>query len=273
MERVELADFLIIAEIHTGIDAHRLVRMPRVVQLGEAALAAPFAGFGELELFPEIHQKAGVYASRIVRYHPLPDGNKRTAYDVMIEFLERNDLRFIHGDGGLDETAEAIERLAADDLSERDFIAWLLPASGTDGARAFGRAIQFGADSAPDRAGTWVDGPMSTSVPDSDSCALDMPRAREVVGSNPAGRVNRSSASRIAVSSASWASISTSRRLAIDSMRLAASSVAMTRAISSRLSPKRWACLIIRTSVTVCGGYCRCPEPLRAGGGSSPRRS
>jgi death-on-curing protein len=99
--------------------------MDRVVQLAESALAAPFAGFGEMELFPELHQKAGIYASRIVRYHPLPDGNKRTAYDVMVEFIERNDAKFLHGDGGLHETAEAIEMLAADYLSENDFIAWV----------------------------------------------------------------------------------------------------------------------------------------------------
>jgi hypothetical protein len=51
MRRIELADFLIIAEFHTGIDAHRLSRMTRVVQLADAALAAPFAGFGEVDLF------------------------------------------------------------------------------------------------------------------------------------------------------------------------------------------------------------------------------
>jgi prophage maintenance system killer protein len=60
-----------------------------------------------------------------VRYHALPDGSKRTAYAVMVEFVERNDATFVHGDGGLPETAEAIELLAADYLSERDFIAWV----------------------------------------------------------------------------------------------------------------------------------------------------
>jgi hypothetical protein len=43
----------------------------------------------------------------------------------MVEFVERNDATFVHGDGGLPETAEAIELLAADYLSERDFIAWV----------------------------------------------------------------------------------------------------------------------------------------------------
>jgi len=125
MRRIELGDFLIIAEIHTGISANQLARMPRVLQLAESALAAPFAGFGHVEFFPMFHEKAAVYASRIVSYHPLVDGNKRTGYDVMREFIERNGMEFIHGDGGLDETADAIEMLAAGYLSERDFIEWV----------------------------------------------------------------------------------------------------------------------------------------------------
>lgn len=74
MQRIELGDFLLIAEIHSRIDARQLARIPRVVSLAEAALAAPFAGFGDYEAFPALHEKAGVYCSRIATYHPLPDG-------------------------------------------------------------------------------------------------------------------------------------------------------------------------------------------------------
>ncbi len=124
MQRIELGDFLLIAEIHTGIAAPQLARMPRVVNLAASALAAPFAGFGDYEAFPALHEKAAVYCSRIVAYHPLPDGNKRTAYDAMREFLERNGLVFAHPPTGFDGTAEAIENLAAGILGEPDFIAW-----------------------------------------------------------------------------------------------------------------------------------------------------
>ncbi|MGO9791515.1 MAG: Fic family protein [Solirubrobacteraceae bacterium] len=113
MERIELGDFLLIAEAHTGIDAHQLTLMPRVPQLAESALAAPFAGFGDFEAYPALHQKAAIYCSRIVRYRPLPDGNKRTGYDVMREFIDRNNSTFTHPDGSLDATAQAIEDLAA----------------------------------------------------------------------------------------------------------------------------------------------------------------
>lgn len=85
MERVELGDLLLIAEIHTGIEAECLARMDRVVTLAQSALAAPFAGFGGVELFSTFEDKAAIYCARLVTYHPLPDGNKRAAYDVMIE--------------------------------------------------------------------------------------------------------------------------------------------------------------------------------------------
>ena len=125
MHRIELADFLLIAELHSGIDAHQLARMDRVVQLAESALAAPFAGYGDVELHPTFAGKAAIYASRILRYHPLPDGNKRTGYDVMVEFIERNDYRFEHPPGGLMETAEMVEKLAAELITEAEFAAWL----------------------------------------------------------------------------------------------------------------------------------------------------
>jgi len=102
MRRIELGDFLLIAEVHSGIDAHQLARMPRVVQLATAALAAPFAGFGDFEAYPSLGEKAAIYCSRLVSYHPLPDGNKRTGYDVMREFIDRNDATFFHPAGGLD---------------------------------------------------------------------------------------------------------------------------------------------------------------------------
>jgi death-on-curing protein len=127
MKRIELGDVLLIAEIHTGIDAKRLARMDRVVTLVQSALAAPFAGFGDVELFPTFEAKAAIYCARLVAYHPLPDGNKRTAYDVMIEFVERNGRTWTHPAVGLNETAEMIERLAGEPpvLSEEDFRAWV----------------------------------------------------------------------------------------------------------------------------------------------------
>jgi death on curing protein len=126
VHRIEIGDFLLIAEIHSRIDAGRLARIPRVMALAESALAAPFTGFGDYEAYPALHEKAAVYCARIATYHPLPDGNKRVAYDVMREFLDRNGAAFTHPPGGLDETAQAIEDLAANVLGEQELAAWVL---------------------------------------------------------------------------------------------------------------------------------------------------
>jgi death on curing protein len=125
VERIDLVDFLVIAEIHTGISASQLARISRTLALAESALAAPFAGLGDYELYPTLADKAAIDCSRIVRNHPLVDGNKRTAYDVMVEFIERNGATFTHPDGDLMATARVIEDLAADLLSEDDFRSWV----------------------------------------------------------------------------------------------------------------------------------------------------
>jgi hypothetical protein len=84
--------------------------MPRVLTLAQSALAAPFAGSGDLEIFATFEAKPPIHCSRIVRYRALPDGNKRTAYDVMIGFVERNGRTWQHGAGSL----AMVERIAGE---------------------------------------------------------------------------------------------------------------------------------------------------------------
>ena len=122
MDGLTIADFLLIAEAALDIDAERLAH---VADLGAAdsALAAPFAGWSDADLYPEPSVKAAVLCSRLVRNHPLPDGNKRVAYLAMREFLARNGYEWIRPDD--DETAEMVERLAASDISEEVFAAWV----------------------------------------------------------------------------------------------------------------------------------------------------
>lgn len=122
---IALTDFLLIAERVTGIDAAALARNERTIVEAQSALAAPSAGFEDVELFPTLAHKAAIYASRIVRHHPLADGNKRTAFLVMVEFVERNGLTWTIPPGGQDEQAEVIERLAAGLMSEAIFVAWV----------------------------------------------------------------------------------------------------------------------------------------------------
>jgi death on curing protein len=122
MVGLTVADFLIIAEAVLDIDAERLAY---ATDLGaaESALAAPFAGSGDTESYPEPAVKAAVLCSRIVRNHPLPDGNKRVAYLAMRELLARNGHQWMAPEA--DDTVTMIEGLAARNISEEDFAAWL----------------------------------------------------------------------------------------------------------------------------------------------------
>jgi death-on-curing protein len=123
-EQVDLAEFLVIAERILGADAKVLKAAARL-DAAESALAAPFVGFGDTLFYPDPAQRAAIVCSRIIRNHPLPDGNKRTGYLCMLIQLERAGLTFTHPEGGQDETADVIEALAASELSEEEFVAWV----------------------------------------------------------------------------------------------------------------------------------------------------
>jgi len=124
MQSLDLADFLVLAEAVTGLHASDLANAKHVVARAESALAAPFAEFGGAEMYDGLVTKAAILCSRLLRNHPLPDGNKRVAYLCMIELIRRNgaDWRPVAGDG---ERAAMVERLAARDIDEWHFAAWL----------------------------------------------------------------------------------------------------------------------------------------------------
>ncbi|MEX1142778.1 MAG: type II toxin-antitoxin system death-on-curing family toxin [Thermoleophilaceae bacterium] len=119
---LDLADYLLIAEAILDISADRLERTANL-PLVESALAAPFAGFGDHERYPDLATKAAVLCSRLVRNHPLPDGNKRIAYICMRELIARNDHPWRRPPD--DEAAEMIEQLAARTISEEHFATWV----------------------------------------------------------------------------------------------------------------------------------------------------
>lgn len=86
----------------------------------ESALTRPLnrAGYGD----PDIGELAAVYALGLIQNHLFVDGNKRTAYVALELFLRLNGLRFPVSD------ADAVImtlRLAAGDILEAEFIAWV----------------------------------------------------------------------------------------------------------------------------------------------------
>lgn len=71
----EFGDFCDVAADILGTTSEQIARFPNV-GLAESALAAPRAGFGDVEVHPTILEKAAVLLERLARNHPLPDGNK-----------------------------------------------------------------------------------------------------------------------------------------------------------------------------------------------------
>lgn len=124
MEPLEIEDFLLIAEAVLDVEAERLQRLAGI-GVAQAALKAPFAGFGDFELYPEPEVKIAILGARIVRYHPLPDGNKRTGFLAMLMFAERNELPINLPDD--DTIGDVIELLAAGSISEDDFVRRVAP--------------------------------------------------------------------------------------------------------------------------------------------------
>ena len=86
----------------------------------ESALARPLnlVTYGE----PDVGELAAMYAIGICKNHPFVDGNKRTAYVALETFLALNGMAFPASDA---ESTVAMQDLAAGDLAEADFTAWV----------------------------------------------------------------------------------------------------------------------------------------------------
>ena len=84
MRHLTIEDILIIAETH--VDNHQLLRKDQLDYLVEAVSAK----FGDTELFPNLFQKAVVYAHHIITGHIFFDGNKRVGLTCALRFLELN---------------------------------------------------------------------------------------------------------------------------------------------------------------------------------------
>ncbi|BBD65104.1 death-on-curing family protein [Nostoc commune NIES-4072] len=60
----------------------------------DSALAQPQVTFGGELLHPTIHEQAAAYLYHLAMNHPFIDGNKRTAFAVMLTFLNLNCYTF-----------------------------------------------------------------------------------------------------------------------------------------------------------------------------------
>jgi death-on-curing protein len=121
---LDLADYLLIAQAVLGPPAERIAAFNRI-GLADSALAAPQAGFGGVEAYPDFATKAAVLCWHLVKNHPLPDGNKRCAFLATVEFVERNGRTWLSAPGDPDETDEVIRAVAGGEMSEAAFRDWI----------------------------------------------------------------------------------------------------------------------------------------------------
>jgi len=119
-----LAEFFLLAEEATGVEANTLIALSRI-ELADSALHAPSAEFAGWEFFPEAHDKAAVLVSRLARNHPLPDGNKRAAWLSLAMFIELNGGTWQPDPPEVDEAEAMMLAVAAGEVEESWIANWL----------------------------------------------------------------------------------------------------------------------------------------------------
>lgn len=121
MRYISLAEALIVAESVTALDIVTLTRSSRLNPL-DSALHAPQASFDGIELYPDFVDKVAVLAVRIVKNHPLLDGNKRLSWGCLNMFVELNGGQ-LHAE--VDDAVAAMFSVASGEIDEIEFSTWL----------------------------------------------------------------------------------------------------------------------------------------------------
>ena len=90
-------------------------------RLASLTLAPQQEVFGAKQ-YPDIFQKAAVYARNLIGDHPFVDGNKRTAVTTAVIFLNRNSYELIAKPKELEDFAV---KIAVSKLGVPEIAAWL----------------------------------------------------------------------------------------------------------------------------------------------------
>lgn len=88
----------------------------------DSALALPKQGFGGVEFYPTIVEKAAVLGFAIILNHPFLDGNKRTGFLAMELYLMINGYEIVEL---VEIMEEMILRVAAGEVKKDEFTDWL----------------------------------------------------------------------------------------------------------------------------------------------------
>lgn len=117
---MSIDDVVAIAALLLELDEQTVANATELGLL-DSALHAPFAGYGDTDLYPETWQRCAVLGSRIIGNHPFPDGNKRVAFLSMRAFARLNGHRWEPGD----DAGLVIEAFAAHEMTEDVFTDWV----------------------------------------------------------------------------------------------------------------------------------------------------
>lgn len=98
--------------------SHGVRDVGRIRSVVEAPQQAVFGA----EQYPDLFEKAAVYARNIIGDHPFNDGNERTGITVAIMFLRQNAQKFSAKKGELEDFAV---RVATDHLDVPAIADWL----------------------------------------------------------------------------------------------------------------------------------------------------
>jgi death on curing protein len=122
VQYLDLADCITIAADVLEVDTHTL---EGAVKTGAAqsALGAPSSDYFGHELYPDFHVKVAVLGYKLARNHPLPDGNKRSAYVSMVVMVKLNGRKWVAQDE--DEAVNVMEAVATGTLDEETFAEWV----------------------------------------------------------------------------------------------------------------------------------------------------
>lgn len=120
MQALGIDDALAIASLVLDMDPRALVGATKLGPL-DSALHAPFAGYGDTELYSEPWEKCAILGSRICRNHPFPDGNKRVAFLAMRAFARLNGFNWEPPH----DTGPVIFAVAAGEIDEPTFADWV----------------------------------------------------------------------------------------------------------------------------------------------------
>ena len=87
-----------------------------------SAVDAPFAGYGDYELYPSIVEKASTLCFSLVRGHGFRDGNKRVGLLALVTFLAVNGYLF---EASNQEAERFIRELAEGQKTKEELFAWV----------------------------------------------------------------------------------------------------------------------------------------------------